>query len=89
MELPTGSPFYSRQTGIDKSAVVRAARAGGRRVAFAGDGLPDLAPALLVPEGDRFAKGNLAEALRAKGEGFRPFDRWAEVARMLRAEPSE
>lgn len=86
MEWPTESPFYSPETGIDKAAVVRAALDGGRTVAFAGDGPPDLAPALLVPPELRFARRGraLAEALAAQGERFHPFDRWAEVARALR-----
>jgi 2-hydroxy-3-keto-5-methylthiopentenyl-1-phosphate phosphatase len=49
MEWPNASPFQSPRTGIDKVAVVRAAQQGGRTVAFAGDGPPDLEPALLVP----------------------------------------
>lgn len=88
MEWPTGSPYFSAQTGIDKAAVVRAALDGGRTVAFAGDGPPDLDPALLVPPELRFARRGkaLAEALAARGEPFRPFDRWAEVAGALRAD---
>ncbi len=85
MEWPTGSPFYSPQTGIDKVAVVRAAMEGGRVVAFAGDGPPDLEPALLVRPALRFARrGNaLAAALTENGERFHPFDRWSEVVRVL------
>jgi 2,3-diketo-5-methylthio-1-phosphopentane phosphatase len=86
MERPADSPFLSHQTGIDKAAVVRAALEGGRTVAFAGDGRPDLEPALLVPPDRRYAhRGkDLAEALLARGESFHPFDRWAEVAQSLR-----
>ncbi len=83
MELPIGSEFYSRETGVDKIGVVRAAMAGGGTVAFAGDGRPDLAPALLVPATLRFARGVLAEELTRRGEGFRPFERWSEVSRAL------
>lgn len=86
MEWPEGSPFLSPETGIDKPAVVRTALAGGRTVAFAGDGAPDLTAALLVPPGLRFARRGraLAAELDARGESYRPFDRWAEVARSLR-----
>jgi 2-hydroxy-3-keto-5-methylthiopentenyl-1-phosphate phosphatase len=52
-------------------------------VAFAGDGPPDLQAALLVPPGLRFARGGLAEELRARGEAFQPFSRWSEIAREL------
>lgn len=86
MEPPTGSPFFSPETGVDKSAVVRAAMAEGGPVAFAGDGPPDLAPARLVPGRLRFARGFLAEELARLGEEFRPFERWSEVARALREE---
>jgi 2-hydroxy-3-keto-5-methylthiopentenyl-1-phosphate phosphatase len=84
MEPPRGSRFYSPETGVDKVAIVRAAMAEAGTVAFAGDGRPDLAPALLVPAPLRFARGVLAEELTRLGEGFRPFDRWAEVSRALR-----
>jgi 2,3-diketo-5-methylthio-1-phosphopentane phosphatase len=83
MAWPSTSPFQSPRTGIDKAAVVRAAQEGGRTAAFAGDGPPDLEPALLVPASMRFARGYLAEALRARGEGFTAFERWADVASTL------
>ncbi|WP_435018648.1 HAD-IB family phosphatase [Tundrisphaera sp. TA3] len=81
---PAGAPFYSHEVGVDKVGIVRAALAGGGTVAFSGDGMPDLPPALLVPAQWRFARGTLAEELRKRGEGFRPFERWSEVARALR-----
>jgi 2,3-diketo-5-methylthio-1-phosphopentane phosphatase len=83
MDLPRTSPFFSPTHGIDKVAVVRAARQTGRPVAFAGDGFPDVeAAALVVPE-LRFARSDLARALSESGLAFRPFERWAEVARSL------
>ena len=84
MEPPVGSRFYSRETGIDKVAVVREAIDSAEVVAFAGDGRPDLAPALLVPASLRFARGVLAEELTRLGESYRPFERWSEVAEALR-----
>jgi HAD superfamily phosphoserine phosphatase-like hydrolase len=81
MTLPTDSPYFSPETGIDKAAVVRAALAAGGPVAFAGDGPPDLGPALLVEPRLRFARGQLARALTRRNEPFRPFERWADVAR--------
>ena len=83
MEPPTGSRFFSDQTGVDKAAIVRDAMAGGGTVAFAGDGAPDLAPSLLVPARLRFARGVLAEELGRLGEAFRPIGRWSDVARAL------
>jgi 2,3-diketo-5-methylthio-1-phosphopentane phosphatase len=87
MEWPVGSPFFSPETGIDKVAVVRAKQSGGRTVAFAGDGPPDLGPALCVPGPYRFARAGslLAESLGTLGEPSRPFNRWADVARALLA----
>ena len=83
MTLPVDSPFFERNHGIDKAAVVRRAIEAGRTVAFAGDGFPDAAAAKLVPEALRFARADLATALRREGLGYRPFERWAEVARAL------
>jgi 2-hydroxy-3-keto-5-methylthiopentenyl-1-phosphate phosphatase len=81
--LPTASPYFSPEMGIDKAAVVRAALATGQRVAFAGDGHPDAAAARLVEPHMRVARSALAETLRAEGLSFVPFDHWADVARAL------
>lgn len=79
------SGFYSEEIGIDKAAVVRDALARYDTVAFAGDGPPDVAPALLVPAERRFARRFLAEELARRGEAFRRFDRWSDVANALLA----
>jgi 2-hydroxy-3-keto-5-methylthiopentenyl-1-phosphate phosphatase len=83
LELPRDSPFYSPQHGVDKSLVVEDALLRYRRVAFAGNGPPDLKPALLVSPGLRFARTWLAAALTERGEGFHPYERWSEIARFL------
>jgi 2-hydroxy-3-keto-5-methylthiopentenyl-1-phosphate phosphatase len=83
MELPRSSLVFSPSTGIDKPGVVRRALATHDVVAFAGDGPPDLAPALLVRPELRFATGYLAGELERLGEGFHRFEEWSEVARML------
>lgn len=83
MDFPAGSPFLSRETGIGKAAVVRSLVERGGAVAFAGNGYPDVEAALLVPPGLRFARRDLADALRGLGESFRPFERWSEVAAAL------
>jgi 2,3-diketo-5-methylthio-1-phosphopentane phosphatase len=82
-KLDPSSPYHSASVGVDKSAVVRHALGVANTVAFAGDGPPDLQPALLVRPELRFARGFLAEALRAHGEAFQPFWRWSEIAREL------
>jgi 2,3-diketo-5-methylthio-1-phosphopentane phosphatase len=82
-KLDPSSPYHSASVGVDKSAVVRHALHIADTVAFAGDGPPDLPPALLVRPGLRFARGVLAEELRARGEAFQPFSRWSGIAREL------
>lgn len=83
MKPPLASPFYTAATGIDKAAVVRHYLQQDIDVAFAGDGRPDLAPALLVPSEHRFARGWLADELERIREPFIRFDRWQEVAKRL------
>ncbi len=83
LELPGGSPFFSPDVGIDKSAVLRDARARFRRVAFAGDGPPDLPPALLTAPEDRFARRWLAGEMERRKAVFRRFERWSEIPRAL------
>lgn len=83
MSLPEPSPFFSEQLGVNKVAVVREALRVSDTVAFAGDGRPDLAPALLVRPELRFARKWLAKKLSEIGEAYRPFDTWMEVAQAL------
>jgi 2-hydroxy-3-keto-5-methylthiopentenyl-1-phosphate phosphatase len=83
MEMPAHSPYRSATLGIDKAGVVRGYLGRGRPVAFAGDGFPDADPARLVPANLRFARGDLADVLRADGLPFRPFDSWSDIARVL------
>ncbi len=83
MEMPAGSPFLSPTLGVDKAKVVLNHLKLGRTVAFAGDGFPDEEAALLAPGRLRFARGDLADVLKHKGEPFQPFDAWSEIARSL------
>jgi 2,3-diketo-5-methylthio-1-phosphopentane phosphatase len=83
MELPTGDQFFCPDVGIDKAAIVRDSLSRSRLVAFAGDGPPDVAPALLVDSRVRFARGFLAEDLAARGESFQAYKRWDDVAQAL------
>ena len=83
MELPYGSPFYSLQNGIDKEALVRSTIERSERVAFAGDGPLDFAPAMLVEPRYRFARRWLARDLKRKGIPFHEFQRWSGIASVL------
>lgn len=87
MSLPLGDPFCSESFGIDKPGIVRHYLDAGLPVVYAGDGPPDLEPALLLPASRRFARADLADALTAAGEGYRPFKVWSDTARALLAEP--
>ncbi|HBA84049.1 MAG TPA: 2,3-diketo-5-methylthio-1-phosphopentane phosphatase [Verrucomicrobia bacterium] len=86
---PSWSPFYSRETGIDKAAIVRDALKRSPLVAFAGDGRPDFEPAMLVPPERRFARGWLAHHLEKINERFHPFDSWSAIAQVLLKENSD
>ena len=81
--LDASSPYHSTSMGVDKAAVVRHCLQVADTVAFAGDGPPDLQPALLVRPQFRFARGFLADALHDRGDEFRRFSRWSEIAREL------
>ena len=84
MSLPERSRFFSPTTGVNKLEIVRDALVRSDRVAFAGDGRPDMEPALLVKPELRFARGWLAEAFRERGEKFHPFEHWSQIADQLR-----
>jgi len=86
MQRPASPRFRSETVGVDKAAVVRDAFDRYGRVAFAGDGLPDLPAARLVADHRRFARGDLARAAADEGLPTRPFERWAEVAEAVLAE---
>jgi 2,3-diketo-5-methylthio-1-phosphopentane phosphatase len=83
MSLPERSPFFSQSKGVNKVAIVQDALQRSDRVAFAGDGRPDLRPALLVQPQLRSARGWLAEALTERREQFHPFERWSQIADQL------
>lgn len=83
MDLNAGAPFFDSDVGVDKAAVVRDALRRFPEVAFAGDGPPDVAPALLVRSDRRFARGFLAEELDRRGEGFVGYTAWHGVVDVL------
>lgn len=83
MDLPIDSPFFSREMGIDKVAAVLDGLNNYEHVAFAGNGPPDVKPALKVKPELRFARTFLAAELTRRKERFIPFDRWSDVAEHL------
>lgn len=83
LSLPVDSPYFRHETGIDKSAIVRAALERDPQAVFAGDGRPDLAPSNLVLPSRRFACGWLAQHLEKNGEAYHPFESWSEIADQL------
>lgn len=83
MNLPEQSPYFSASVGVDKPAVVQSFIRQGARVAFAGDGFPDVEAARLVPADLRFARADLADVLRQEDLGFRPFEQWTDIPHML------
>jgi 2,3-diketo-5-methylthio-1-phosphopentane phosphatase len=83
LRLPKESPFFSPEVGIDKAGVVRDALNCYKKVAFAGDGPPDIEPALLVAPSLRFARRFLAQALGERGEPYQPYRIWSEVIEAL------
>lgn len=83
MMPPVDAPFYSREFGVDKTAVVRWALERFEDVAFAGDGRPDEPSARLVAPHRRFARGWLAQRFDEDGTPYRPFGRWSQIADAL------
>lgn len=81
---PREVPWYSSHFGVDKAAIIREFhKRGARRIAFAGDGRPDLAAARLVDAENLFARTWLAEMLSQEGLGYRRFEKWSEIAETL------
>lgn len=85
MVSPRDSPFFSPETGIDKSAVVRWALDQFETVAFVGDGRPDEVPARQVAPACRFARGWLAGRFTSDGTPFQPFTQWSDIAEKMTA----
>lgn len=83
MILPSDSPYFSMDLGISKDKVVRSLQQQYRIVAFAGDGRPDIEPAMRVSADLRFATGWLATTLEAQGKSYRKFEVWSQIAEQL------
>lgn len=81
---PRDTPWYSAHFGVDKAAIIRELQTrGAKRIAFAGDGRPDLAAARIVTEDNRFARSWLADMLDQESLGYRRFEKWSEIATAL------
>lgn len=80
---PPAGDCVCEETGVDKLCIVQQALKLSNRVAFAGDGRPDLAPSLLVPPERRFARGWLAGALRERNECSVEWTSWKNLADSL------
>ena len=80
MSMPVQPSFLSTNLGIDKAAIVRHYLSKGFKVAFAGDGFPDVEPARLVSGDLRFARSDLAQVLTDEQLPFVPFQTWSDIA---------
>ena len=85
MEMPTDSPYLSKNLGVDKAEVVRHYTSMGGTVAFAGDGFPDADAARMVSGHLRFARSDLAQVLYHEGLDFQQFATWSDIPRRLLA----
>lgn len=83
MSQPGRGRFFIEETGVNKLAIVRDALERSACAAFAGDGRPDLEPALLVPPERRFARGWLAGEFDRRSESYRALESWSVLAESL------
>ena len=83
LSLPTDSPYFEPDKGIDKEAIVRAALSQDSQSAFAGDGRPDIEAAMHVSGGRLFARGMLADYLKGRDRPFHLFENWKQIADTL------
>ncbi len=83
LSLPTDSPYFDLEKGIDKEAIVRKALSQDSQAAFAGDGRPDIPAAKNVSGNRLFARGMLADYLTGKGRTFHYFENWKQIADTL------
>jgi len=83
LSLPTDSPYFEPDKGIDKEAIVRKALSQDSQAAFAGDGRPDIPAAKNVSGNRLFARGMLADYLTEKSRPFHYFENWKQIADTL------
>ena len=75
------SPFYSEETGIDKSIAVQKFKHEYRTVFYAGDSQPDLKAAISADL--IFARRALKKLLSERNHSFVPFDSLTEIEEYL------
>jgi 2-hydroxy-3-keto-5-methylthiopentenyl-1-phosphate phosphatase len=85
MEAPSDSPYFRPEFGVDKKMLIEDMQNRYLRVAFAGNGSPDLQASLAVQPELRFARGWLARRFDQESVPYRPFEAWSEVADALLA----
>ena len=83
LSLPTDSPYFEPDKGIDKEAIVREALSQDSQAAFAGDGRPDIPAAKNINGSRLFARGMLADYFSEKGRPFHYFENWKQIADTL------
>ena len=83
LSLPTDSPYFEPDKGIDKEAIVREALSQDSQAAFAGDGRPDIPAAKNINGSRLFARGMLADYFSEKGRPFHYFENWKQIADIL------
>ena len=76
-DLDEKSEFYSDRYGIDKLIVIKKLKNNYKKIFFAGDSGPDLAPALVSDV--VFAKGKLIDLLKKEKKEFIEFENFSEV----------
>ena len=79
---PEDSQYYNKDVGISKRAVVEGLVSSDYDVVFAGDGPPDIEPAIIATH--VFAKKMLLEACKERGINTLPFDSCLDIYNFLK-----
>lgn len=79
--LPEGNPFYSKNIGVAKEAVVENFKNQGYMTIFAGDGRPDIKAASIADT--VFAKDILLELCRKEGIRTLKFDDFGDIMKYI------
>ncbi len=82
LALPSDSPYYNEQVGVDKAAVIKELHKKGYEVIFAGDGRPDFAAAELSDV--VFAKDMLLEKCQNAGIKTEKFNSYKDILDYIR-----
>jgi 2,3-diketo-5-methylthio-1-phosphopentane phosphatase len=79
---PENYPFYNKNTGISKEALVKSLKKRGFFTVYAGDGIPDLKAAKTADA--VFAKSVLLDLCKKEGIRSLKFDGFADISNYLR-----